>query len=545
MQMQDLSYKLNNQVLNIEDKKNNSIVKASVEVYSLENIYTVQENTYSKKESTYSSNQVLWGDTELVEGAKVDLLVNETRDGLSFKIDACLDKLVRGVKLRLENLPLGTLINLISEDKEITEYGLLSNYPEGWRNTSTPLAVFRLENGKYLYVRCLDEMVRVKRFFMRKEADGTMRIDFCLEQDGTMLENSFSAPRIDYGITSDLETIYQEQSDYMKETYKLEEYENSSIVPQWFRNISLVIIMHMEAFTGHIFHTYEKALEDMKKITKYVSGDKILVYLAGWEGRYYYKYGNYTPDERLGGKEKLHELVDGLHELGCKVMAMYGINIANKNIPGVNEIYQETEFETVSGGKYHCGSVNWEGAHHYDFNELCQLSVGHKKWQDYLFNQIKDATDEFDFDAAFLDIAACYTNDKNVRLYEGVVEFCDRLRTIKKDFLVSGEAFYDGLAKAMPLFQSGHTDGWMHYHDRASEKLFTRFAREFSHLCLGDPGRGSTGVHEQGTNTDKVAPFRKGIIPTLSLVEDTIDEHFEKVKPYLEQANEYYKRFIK
>ena len=107
MQMQDLSYKLNNQVLNIEDKKNNSIVKASVEVYSLENIYTVQENTYSKKESTYSSNQVLWGDTELVEGAKVDLLVNETRDGLSFKIDACLDKLVRGVKLRLENLPLG------------------------------------------------------------------------------------------------------------------------------------------------------------------------------------------------------------------------------------------------------------------------------------------------------------------------------------------------------------------------------------------------------------------------------------------------------
>lgn len=544
MQMQDLSYKLNNQVLTVEDKKNELSFEASVEVYSLENTYTVKEDTYIVNENKYSSNQILWGDTELVEGS-VDLVVDETRDGVSFKIDASLDRLIRGVKLRLEKLPLGTLINLISEDKEMNSYGLISTYPEGWRNTSTPLVVFRLDNGKYLYLRCLDEMVRVKRFFMRKELDNTMRIDFCIEQDGTLISNSFSAPRIDYGIVDDVELIYQEQSDYIKETYNVEEYANSSIVPDWFRNISLVIIMHMEAFTGHIFHTYEHALEDMKKITKYINGDRVLVYLAGWEGRYYYKYGNYTPDERLGGKEKLHELVDGLHALGCKVMAMYGINIANKNIPGVKEIYQETEFETIGGGKYHCGSVNWEGAHHYDFNELCQLSVGHKKWQDYLFNQIKDATDEFDFDAAFLDIAACYTNDKNVRLYEGVVELCDRLRTIKKDFLVSGEAFYDGLARAMPLFQSGHTDGWMHYHDRPSDKLFTRFAREFAHLCLGDPSRGSSGVHELGINTEIMAPLREGIIPTLSLVEDTVDNYFEKVKPFLDQANEYYKRFIK
>ena len=95
----------------------------------------------------------------------------------------------------------------------------------------------------------------------------------------------------------------------------------------------------------------------------------------------------------------------------------------------------------------------------------------------------------------------------------------------------------------MPLFQSGHTDGWMHYHDRTSPKLFTRFSRAFAHLCLGDPGRGSSGVHEQGINTETMTPLREGIIPTLSLVEDTVDNHFEKVKVILDQAKEYHKRY--
>ena len=255
--------------------------------------------------------------------------------------------------------------------------------------------------------------------------------------------------------------------------------------------------------------------------------------------------GNYTCDSRLGGEEKLKEVVKKLQDLGCKVMAMYGMNIANKTIPAIKEMLSEVEIENVSGAKYHHGSVNWEGAHHYDFNDLMQLNIGNPKWQDYLFEQIKDATLKYNFDGAFLDIVAGYANDKNYSIYNGVVEFCDRLRNIKEEFLVSGEAFYDGLAKAMPLFQSGHTDGWMHYHDRVSDKLFTRYCREFAHLCLGDPSRGSSGVHELGTNTEISAPYRKAIIPTLSLVEDSIEVAFDEVKKIIDQANKYYDEFLK
>ncbi len=541
MQTQDLSYKLNSHKINLcgADTLNYEV---SVEVFSLENVYTVAENTYRCKDGEYFSDSLVWGNTEKRKGS-VKLRVDDVSGAKVFKAEAELDCLIRGVKIRFDNLPLGTLISLTDEDKEVTEYGMYLKYPEGWRSLSTPLLVFRMENGKYLYLRCLDSTVNEKRFFVKK-VNGAMRVDIVQDQSGTQISERYSVPAIECGVADTAEEIYQAHSDYIKKVFSLEEYENCRIVPEWFKDISLVVTMHMQAFTGHIFHTYESAYKDIEKLTRLTEGKHILVYLTGWEGRYYYKYGDYTPDERLGGGAKLKEAVKKMQVLGCKVMAMYGMNMANKNIPQIKRLADVSEFQSVSGAKFHNGSVDWEGAHHYDFNGLVQLNIGERTWQNYLFNQIKSATEAYGFDGAFLDIAACHVNDKNNNLYEGVVEFCDRLRTIKPQFLVSGEGYYDGLSRAMPLFQSGHTDGKLHYHDRVSEKLFTRFSREFAHLCIGDLSRGSTGVHELGTNTDTTVPLRKAIIPTIALVEDTLDKAFEKVKQAVELSKIYQTEYL-
>jgi len=542
MQAQDLSYKLNNQIFSVQDTRSGLCYKASVEVNSLENVYTVPEGALVPTQSGYAASTLVWANTEHVDGG-IAVGLSELTDGTAFSVKATLPLPIRSVKLRLDELPLGTLITLTDEDKEITEYGRISRYPEGWRTLSTPLLVFALADGRYLYIRCLDTTVNAKTFFMKKVGDG-MRVDIVQEQDGTVLAPEFTVPTVEVGVVDDVEVIYDRQSDTIKKTYGLDEYEHCTIKPVWLDDISLVVTMHMQAFTGYIFHTYEQAYEDVARLCEMIDGKRILVYMAGWEGRYYYKYGDYTPDERMGGAEKLKECVAKMQALGCKVMAMYGINIVNKNLAPVKDIIEQTEFVTMGGGRHHCGSVNWEGAHHYDFGEHAQLNVAHPLWQDNLYRQIKWVTDEFGFDGAFLDIAACYTNDRHCKLYEGVVEFCDRLRTIKPNFLVSGEGYYDGLSRAMPLFQSGHTDGWLHYHDRVSEKLFTRFSREFAHLNIGDPSRGSTGVHEQGTNTDWRTPVRKGIIPTLSLVENSIGEAPEKVALIVEDAKEYARRYL-
>lgn len=536
MQMQDLSYVLNNQKIGVDS------YQVSVEVFSLENIYTVRDGSYVIKSNEYVSNDIVWGN-DVHEDGSVSLKIEDLNEVKRFYISASLSREIRGVKLRFDDLPLGKLISLIDEDKEVTEKGALYRYPEAWRTFPTPLAVFKLEDGRYLYIRVLDDKVREKRFFVKKVND-KMRVDVVVDELGIQIDNKFTLPVIECGYTDDLDALYQNQSDYIKKTFELEEYKNSSIVPNWLNDISLVVTMHMQTFTGYIFHTYEQAYKDIEVLCNYIEPKRILVYLAGWEGRYYYKYGNYTADERMGGEQALKEMVQKMKSLGVKVMAMYGINIANRTLPIIRDFVEEAECMNVSGARFHHGSVNWEGAHHYDFNELYQFNVGNKKWQDYLFNQIKDATDKYDFDAAFLDIAAYYNNDKRYYIYDGVVQLCNRLRTIKKDFLVSGEAYYDALSKAMPLFQGGHSDGLLHYHDRVSPLLFTRFAKEFAHLCLGDMSRGSSGVHELGTNTDVMTPLREGIIPTLSLVEDTLTKSLNDVLKVIEQAKQYQELYL-
>ncbi len=539
MQMQDLSYALNNQKLPVP--VDNRTAQASVEVFSFDNVYTVPE--YDRDNGAYCSRELVWGNTEAVPGG-VRLNIKEGAELVEFSVEASLDRPVRGVKVRLDDLPLGKLISMIDEDKTVTKYGSLYTYPEGWRSMSVPLMVFKLPGGKFLYIRCCDKQVNIKRFFVKKTGSDTMRLDIVQEQDGTDCRSTYCVPTVQIGVTKELQEIYDEQSEIMKETYGLQEFTECQIAPQWLKkDISLVVILHMQTFTGYRFHTYETAWQDIEKLTKHIDGKHILVYLTGWEGRYYYKYGDYTPDDRMGGAEGLKKCVDKLHEMGCKVMAMYGVNFANKKLPQVAACIADSEVEWISGARYHNGSVDWEGAHHYDFADFATLSIAGKSWGDCLYNQIRENTERFDFDGAFLDIAAAYYNDKNNRFYDGMVAFCDRLRTIKPEFLVSGEGYYDGLSKAMPLFQSGHTDGKMNYHDRVSEKLFTRFSREFAHLCLGDLSRGSTGVHEQGTNTDMITPYRKGVIPTLTLVEDTLEKSMDKVVEVLKTAEKYHEEY--
>lgn len=539
MQIQDLSYRLNNELINIQSGDFEDI-KVSLEVFSLENVYTIPK--YQLNNGVYYSNSLVWGDTEKTDGeANLSINVQET---MMVNASAKLDKDIRGIKIRFDDLPLGKLISLSSNDQEVTDYGIHLKYPEGWRGLSHPLLVFEINKDKYLYIRALDKTVNQKNFLI-KRVGNKMRVDVVQEQQGDSISKIYQIPTIELGFASRKEEIYKKQMEYIEKTFDVVPFEKSNIVPSWLKNISLVVIMHMESFTGHIFHTYEKAYEDVKKLTEMIQGKRILVYFPGWEGRYYYKYGNYTPDERLGGAEALKECIRKIKELGCKTMSMVGMNIANKNIPAISKIYEDAEFQSVSGAKYHNGSVDWEGAHHYDFNELVNLNIANKKWADELFNQIKVISLTYDFDGVFLDIAACFVNDKNHALYPGVCEFCDRLRTIKPDFLVSGEGFYDGLLHAIPLFQSGHTDGSMNYHDRINEELFNKYAREFGHLCLGDPSRGSSGVHELGTNTDWRVPYRKGLIPTLSLVENSLELAPEKVKQIIDDAIRYSRDFIK
>jgi hypothetical protein len=243
----------------------------------------------------------------------------------------------------------------------------------------------------------------------------------------------------------------------------------------------------------------------------------------------------------MGGEKALLNLVNEAHKLGVKVMAMYGINIVNNTLTDFNKWGKPSLLKSTSGAIFDYGSVDWDSSRHYDHHSNSQCNIGSKRYRDYLFKQIKEASLKYDFDGAFLDIAAYYNNSPDYSVFKGVKKLCQDLLEIKPNFLISGEGCYDGLISCMPLFQSGHTEGVMHYHDFPYDKLFTPYAREFAHLCLGDFTTHSTGVHELGFNPITKVPLRKGIIPTISLLNETVLKNIEDIKEVIKDSLEYLK----
>ena len=139
---------------------------------------------------------------------------------------------------------------------------------------------------------------------------------------------------------------------------------------------------------------------------------------------------------------------------------------------------------------------------------------------------------------------AAWWNDPKHSVYDGTRELIEKIRAKHPNILIADEGWYDAMSTVTPLMQSGHTDGVLHWHDCPYPALFDRYNRSFAHLCLGDPGRGSTGVHELGYNGITRSPLRKGIIPTVTLVEDTLEQAGEQVIDIIGDAKEYAERYL-
>ncbi len=540
MQLQDLSFKLPTDHISLDDG-----VTLSVEVFSFHNLYYPKDHSYQKEGNKYVSKQVIWGGSEPTKEGFVSLEVNENDGVYSFDLEAKLDEKVRETKLKFENLPLGNLISAINGEHVTNERGEVLFYPEAWRGIVTPLLVFKISENRYLYFRSLDYKVRQKRFFIKKTSENTMMVELLFEESGKDMTNSVKVPTWEYGYVSNKEDIYKKHLSFLEKIYHYERYEDRKDVPNWFRDVSLIVICHMQHWTGHIFHTYQEALNDFKELAKYIDPKRILFYIPGWEGRYYYKYGNFTADERMGGERELKKFVDGVHELGGHVLSMVSLTIANKELPDYEKWGKDSEFVICSGSSFKHGSVDWDGSRHYDHNTNAQLNPAAPGWQKKIIEEISRSTLDYGFDGIFLDISACYHNDLRYEIAKGVFDVCNALNKKFKDFLIAGECLYDGIMMAMPLYQCGHTDGLMHYHDSTYEDMFSNYAREFAHLCLGDFSRGSTGTHELGTNsTDVKAPYRRGIIPTLCLVKETIKDSLPEVKEVIEDAKRYAKEYL-
>ncbi len=542
MNMQDLSYDFNSPVFEFNG------LTCSIDVYSFENVYTLKTPLISVdsriNKMTVTSDSLTFAGGQQECSGEVVASFQKEKDKTFIEVLAKQDKVLRDVKLTLHHLPKGQIVNLRETSaKEIPEEGLVYTYPSGWRGLYTPLLVLKLEDESYMYFRSLDKKVREKRFALIP-SQGGLKVELIFEESGHLVNQEIRVPKWEIGYSDSLEEILSEQNLFIKENYKFEDYENRKDVPDWMHDISLIAMIHMQHWTGFTFSDYQGVVDQVKWLAKEIDPKRILVYLPGWDGRFYWKYGIYNPEETLGGHDGMQFMMNELRALGVRTMLMFGMNVVNKGLENYEQWGNTSLVTNVNGCVLDGVSVDWDGSRHYRHGSNAMVNPGAPGWQRQLTNEISKINRKYKMDAVFLDISAWWSNEANFDCYEGTRDLIERIKDENPGILVVGEAWYDAMTTITPVVQCGHTDGIFHWHDEPYEPIFNTYCRQFAHLCLGDPSRGSTGVHELGYNSIQGSPYRESIIPTISIVDGTIENAGEEVMEIINQAKAYAKDFL-
>jgi hypothetical protein len=254
----------------------------------------------------------------------------------------------------------------------------------------------------------------------------------------------------------------------------------------------------------------------------------VLVFLAAWDGRYYWDYPTYRAAERMGGESGFRRLVQEGQRLGFRIMPMFGANASNRRLPNFRE-FADAATERVDGDPFNLNWVDWDNDRHQEgFGVYMNLGVA--SWRRWLGARIADVIERYGVDAYFLDITGGWMNNTKADMHEGMRRLVTELRERYPRVLACGEFLYDALVEFIPLYHV--------YNPR-----MVPFARFFSHLSHPAPGRGSSGVHESGFSPWDAATLslsqRDGLIPTLMVVDDTFTRYRAEMAAVIAKATSW------
>ncbi len=503
----------------------------TVQIITFENVYGLDPEatavTAVAGRTVIDCGRLTWaGGQERCDGsARIEAA--RTVDGLEIVVSAHHRQPVRCVKLLVRDLPSGDVIGAFWGRSPLRREGTILTYPTPLH---TPLVFLAPADGTHTYFQSLDDRVRAKRFaFYRR--DGDLIGELIFEALATEMSGSITIPPWRIGRTAHPEAVVEQHRQHIERAYGLRPWESRADVPAWAREIALVVALHGMHWSGRIFNSYGQMLEALRWIVDRIEGRRVLAFLPGWEGRYYWQYGDYRPEPRLGGEEGFARLAAGACELGVWLMPMFGANCVNAGLPGFEEWGRPAIMHSASGLEFQGNRPDWDTSRAHDPGWQAWLNPGAPSWRARLVEQVTRLVERYGLPAVFFDTQHVWTNDPHYPVYQGLVALRDELKARFPELLIAGEGWYDALAAVTPVSQVGAPQQW--------PEIFSNYCRTFLHLSAGDPGRGSTGVHELGRREFALAPDAPYWWPTLAVVDGTIERAPERAEEVIAQAKRY------
>jgi hypothetical protein len=324
---------------------------------------------------------------------------------------------------------------------------------------------------------------------------------------------------------AELAADLQEHLASLEESYGLTPWPDRVDVPDWLEEIDLVVTLHGQHWTGYVFNSFAEMATALRVVASEIDGRRVLAYLPGWEGRYYHVYPRYEPGPDLGGPEGFRALIATAHELGIRVMPMFGAHGANVSMYAdwqVAAIRNDTDRYLAL-----LNAPDWDGDRAGEGDQIF-LNPGEPGFGDHLVGQIAATVECYGIDAVFLDTAAFWFDDPRYDQMLGYERLLTSLRARHPELVVACEGWFDAMLALFPLAQQ-----WLGVdRDFRHPELLTRYARTTGHLAEGAPGAGSTGVHEEGFRARRAGRRIAGHIPSISVVDDTLSRHVAELSAF-------------
>lgn len=511
-------------------------VRWGVQVFTVRNLYQLDPAhvTLSPDGLHLRCDGLAWGGQQQHSAGSVEARITRDGDAYVWRIEARHDEPIKVVKLMLWGLPASALAQGWWQPTSTADHPAIPtqhapvkfSYP--WREWLTPWACAgQIDGSPQIVVSLRDPQVRAKRLYthLPPYSDHQPVVELIFEEDAAKWGSQIVTCDMRLTVTSSrtqVDADFDAHLALIESAYDLQPWETRPDVPDWMRDIRLVLNLHGQHWTGYVFNTFDQMGDALRVVTEHIPGKHILGYIPGFEGRYYYAYPHYRPGEAMGGDAGFRRLLRTADELGVKLMPMFGMHGTNVQ---VYPDYRRSTFVTRTDSAI--AFVNFPDWDTDRFGEDDQvfLNPGEPTFRAHLLEQVSGIVRDYGVSGVFLDTSACWFNDPRHNLIDGYKALIGELRRRHPDLLIAGEGWYDAILGLMPVNQSWlRTDRQFIY-----PQLLTRYGRALGHLAEGAPGPVSTGVHEGGFRYKRDGAPTPGHIPSVGIVDDSLTDYRDEL----------------
>ncbi len=444
---------------------------------------------------------------------------------VEWQVSAKMNQPVKSISTVVRGIPRGQLSLAGEGFFNPGDAEKIYEYPQLFGDLATPLIVIKKADNSFFSISARQQQVRPARFLLQPGPD-SYRAELIYEQAGWERRQQIQTSRWHIGAASSYEAAAKPHFDHVVQAYKIPPYATRPDVPTWMRQTKLVVALHGAHWTGYVLNNYAKQLEILRWVATQIDPKQVLVFLPGWDGRYYWNYPLYQTDPRMGGDQGFRQLLDEGHKLGFHFSAMFGTNSANRDLP-VFKKFADAVTIRPDGNRWDLDWVDWDNDRRGD-GWMPVMNVGVASWRNYLRDRISSVLTEYKIDSYFLDIAGLWENNRQADMYVGTQQLVADLARRHPGVLPIAEMQYDALLSAIPVAQ---VPRYAQY-----PAAYSQYADSYNHLSTPAPGRGSTGVHEWGFGTYRPISETQRAIPTITFSDDTFDKYREQVAKDIQTA---------